>query len=96
MIRDYWIYQERQNPGGQWAVYIVKEYEKGKPDSAMLDLTFYSEQIPTKTHTRSFVCWKFPTIADYTEAVIDVLEGFTIVDAQDRSQLNLAIARIFE
>ena len=45
MIKDYWIYQEREVTT-PWAIYIVKEYDPRHPETASLDYVLYHEDIP--------------------------------------------------
>lgn len=95
-IRDYWIYQERQNVDGeQWAIYVVKEYERGKKEFTCLDVTIYSEEIDSPTHSISFVGWQFDTVSGYVERTVQELCDFTIVHNKDVLQLEKAFTDIF-
>lgn len=93
MIRDYWLYQERQSDC-QWALYIVKEYDRRKPDATTLDYTLYSENIANKTHSVSFVGLHYDSVAGYVDEIISQLVEVGEVVAQDRQQLERAISHI--
>ena len=96
MIRDYWIYQARQNETHQWAIYAVKEFTRGKPECTCLDFTIYSEDIETPTNSESFVGWHYPTVSGYVNALIERLAYYTNVDARDKEQLEIEITRILQ
>ena len=96
MIRDYWIYQERQNETHQWAIYVVKEFCRGKPESTVFDFTLYSEDIDTKTNSKSYVGWHYPTASGYVDALICEMMEFTGIDNRDKQQLEKEIARILQ
>ena len=96
MIRDYWIYQARQNETHQWAIYAVKEFQRGKPECTCLDFTIYSEDIGNPTNSLSFVGWHYPTVTGYVDALICELAAFTGIHAQDREQLEIEITRILQ
>ena len=94
MIRDYWVYQERQNESSQWALYVVKEFSKGHPEATVLDFTVYCEDIGTPTDSISFVGWHYESVSGYVESLVCEMEEFTRMDLRDREQLERAIARI--
>lgn len=96
MIRDYWIYQNRQNETHQWAIYVVKEFMHGKPECTCLDFTLYSEDIDNPTNSRSFVGWHYPIVTGYVDALMCELAEFTGVHAEDKEQLEIEIARILQ
>ena len=91
-IRDYWIYQKRQNPDSQWAIYVVKEY--GTEEGIVLDVTFYSDAIDNKTHTKSFVGWKSDTLRGFLNMFLTELMEFSEVDSDDMDQLDRELLRI--
>lgn len=93
MIRDYWIYQERQSDS-QWALYIVKEYDKRKPDATTLDYTLYSENIANATHSVSFVGIHSDTVSGYVNEILAQLVEVSEVMAQDKQQLERSILSI--
>lgn len=96
MVKDYWIYQERQSETMQWALYVVKETVKGKPQETTLDFTVYSEDIQTPTHSKTFVGWRYPNVSMYVNALATEMMEFTTFNAQDREQLETAITRILQ
>lgn len=94
MIRDYWIYQKR-NVAVPWAIYVVKEYTRQKSwDTTYLDVTIYSEDIPTETHSVSFVGWQSPKIAGYVDMIAEQISGFAEFNEYDRQQLEDALLDI--
>ena len=94
MIKDYWVYQKRQSETAQWALYIVKEFEPRKPETVVLDVTVYSEDIGTPTSSKSFVDWHFDTVGGYVEEIVKELREFCRVTRDDRKQLETSITRI--
>lgn len=93
-IKDYWVYQERtiEKP---FALYIVKEYDKRVSDKALcLDITYYHEYIPTKTHCVSEVCLYYPTIDGYIEHISRQIGEWADVNEQDREQLRRELVNI--
>ena len=93
MIRDYWVYQNRQAnaPYHQWALYVVKEYTRKTYADTSLCITFYSEDIRNDIHMLSFVDWHFDSAKEYANEVCMVLSDFCEVYAEDRLQLENAI-----
>ena len=92
-IKDYWVYQKRDTPV-PWALYIVKEYDKRKPAETTLDWTFYHEDIPTPTHSKSFVGLHCDSIVDYANAFIAEMSDYVSIDAQDYAQIEQAMERV--
>lgn len=93
MIKDYWIYQERQNKD-QWALYIVKEYDRRKPDATCLDFTLYSENIDNATHSISKVGLHFNTVSGYVDELLSHIAEISSIEAQDKEQLEREIFNI--
>lgn len=95
-IRDYWVYQERQADEGenQWALYIVKEYDRRKPDATVLDYTLYSEDIDNATHSLSKVGLHYDTVSGYVDELLSQIIEFSAVTAQDKRQLERSILDI--
>ena len=94
MIRDYWIYQKRQSKTHQWAIYVVKEWQRGYPEATVLDFTFYSEDIGNATNSISFVGWHYPYAMGYVDSLIAEMVEYTEITAQDKEQLETEISRI--
>lgn len=94
MIRDYWIYQKRQSETHQWAVYVVKEWQRGFPEATVLDFTIYSEDIGNATNSLSFVGWHYASVVGYVNELITVMLEYTDIHAQDKEQLETEISRI--
>lgn len=95
-IKDYWVYQHRQSDTVQWALYIVKEYVRGKPECTCLDVTIYSEDIDTPTNSKSFVGWHYDTVGGYVDSLICEMMEFTDITADDKQQLEIEILRILQ
>lgn len=96
MIRNYWVYQERQNEFDQWALYIVKEFDRRKLDATTLDITYYSEGIENETHSKSTIGNHYDTVGGYVDEIISVLVEFSSIAAQDKQQLEREILRILK
>lgn len=94
MIRDYWVYQERQNEFYQWALYIVKEFDRRNPDATTLDITYYSEGIGNATHSKNTIGSHYNTVGGYVDEIISNLVEFSSFTAQDKQQLERDILRI--
>ena len=92
-IKDYWVYQQR-NVFTPWALYIVKEYDRTKPEKTMIDFTFYHEEIPTQTHSKSFIGFHYATPRDYADAITAEMREFVSVDSQDYDQVLTELIRI--
>ena len=95
-IRDYWVYQRRQSDTAQWALYIVKEYEPGKPDATCLDVTIYSEDYDNETNSKSFIGWKSKTVSGYVNNIVEELVNITMVTNDDYKQLEESITSILQ
>lgn len=93
MIKDYWVYQQRQNES-QWALYIVKEYDRRKPDATCLDFTLYSENIDNATHSISKVGLHFNTVSGYVDELLSHIAEISSIEAQDKEQLEREIFNI--
>lgn len=92
-IRDYWLYQKRDTPV-PWAIYFVKEYDRRKPAETMLDWTFYHEDIPTPTHSKSFVGLHYDTVSGYVDAITAEMAEYVSVTSQDYEQIERELYRI--
>lgn len=93
-IRDYWVYQKRENPEGPWVLYIVKEFDKGNPGDERLDVTYYSEQIPNRDHQISELGKPLGNLGAFVAQIETRLQEFTTVYAQDHEQLVREISWI--
>lgn len=93
MIKDFWVYQERQNDD-QWALYIVKEYDRRKPDATSLDFTLYSESIDNATHSISRIGLHYDTVSGYVDELLSYIAEFSSIEARDKDQLERAILDI--
>lgn len=96
MVKDFWIYQERQNEGAQWAIYVVMDYTRGKPELTLLDFTIYSEDIDNKAHSKSFMGLHYPCVSDYVNYIVTQLCEFTSVHNKDMKQLEREITYILQ
>ena len=94
MIRDYWLYQKRQNESAQWAVYTVKEWTRAHPELTRLDFTIYSEDISNELHSKSFIGWHYPTMKGYADRLIQEMEQFTTITEADRQQIEKHITDV--
>lgn len=94
-IKDYWVYQDRQSEQ-QWALYIVKEYDKRKPDATCLDVTLYCESIENATHSVSIIGLHYDYLAGYVDEFISMIAEYANVDNQDKKQLEREILRILQ
>lgn len=92
-IKDYWLYQKRDVPT-PWAIYFVKEYDRRTPKSTVIDWTFYHEDIPTPTHSVSFVGLHYDTVKGYVDAITAEMVEYVSVEAQDYAQIEREIERI--
>lgn len=92
-IRDYWVYQNRDTVT-PWAIYVVKEYDKRKPDATVLDYTIYSENIDNATHSKSFVGLHHDSVSGYVSDILNELVEISEVHSQDKTQLEIEITRI--
>jgi len=95
MIRDYWVYQNRQcfEP---WALYIVKEYDRRKPDATSIDYTVYGEFIQNKTHSVSHVNLKYDGLHGYIEHISQTIrDAGGIFEDEEWAQLERSLLNIF-
>lgn len=92
-IKDYWVYQKR-DVATPWALYVVKEYDRRKPDATTLDLTIYHEDIQHPTHSRSFVNIKHDSVEGYVLDIAGKLAEYTHVTEADLQQLRMSIEDI--
>ena len=91
MIKDFWIYQQRQNPKGQWALYVERETKRGL---MTIDFTIYSEAIEKPGHSVSVHGLEYASPVLLANAVIIELLEFTDVTAQDKAQLEKSFINI--
>ena len=96
MVKDYWVYQQRQSDTTQWALYIVKEFTKYKPETVILDFTIYSEDIPNSANSKTFVGLHYDTARGYADAITAEMNEFTGITAEDYEQIEIAITRILQ
>lgn len=92
-IRDYWVYQERQNDN-QWALYIVKEYDRRHPSATVIDFTLYSEGIENNAHSVSKTGLHYDRVSGYVDEILAEICEFSTVTAEDKAQLEKAILAI--
>lgn len=93
MIKDYWVYQKR-NVSTPWALYVVKEFDRRKPDATTLDFTLYHEDIPTATHSHSVVGIQSENVGGYVTQILDVIANYAGVADEDELQLLQSIENI--
>lgn len=94
-IKDYWIYQERENAWYPWALYIVKEYDKRvSPKATCLDITYYCEVIPKANHNFSEICVHYDTVEEYVSHIAERLGGYTAIRDSDLEQLERELTNI--
>lgn len=91
MIKDFWIYQKRQNPKGQWAVYVERETKRGL---MTIDFTIYSEAIDSPTHSINVQGLEYNSPVLLANAVIIELMEFIDVTAGDKAQLEKSFINI--
>lgn len=96
MIHSYWIYQKRQSDTAQWAMNILKEFTKYKPDTVLLDFTLYSEDIPTPTNTKSYIGLHYDTARGYTDMITAEMSEYTGITHEDYEQIEIAITCILQ
>ena len=95
MIKDYWIYQERE-VATPWAIYVVKEYDPRHPETASLDYVLYHEDIPNKTHSESYVDVWYERPEHYVNEIICAIAAYATVDFADKAQLIREIKKILK
>lgn len=93
MIKDYWVYQKR-NVQTPWALYIVKEYDRRKPEATTLDFSLYHEDIPTATHSHSVLDVHANTLAGFVVQIVEAISLYVDITDEDVEQLEQAIADI--
>ena len=96
MIRDYWVYQKRQSATNQWALYIVKEFRRGKPASVRLDFTVYSEDIDNATHSFMLNGLHYSSVSGYVDALVCEMLEYTEITATDKDQLEESITWVLQ
>lgn len=92
-IRDYWLYQKR-DVATPWAIYFIKEYDKKYSNKVTIDWTMYHEDIPTKTHSKSFIGLHYPNVRGYVDAITAEMVEFVEVTSSDYQQIEREIERI--
>lgn len=95
MIKDKWIYQDRdvETP---WAVYVVKEFEKPATlDNSRLDVTIYSENIENSDNMAAFVNWHFDSVAGYVNRLKEELEKHGEFNTDDWIHLEIELSKLF-
>ena len=93
MIKDYWIYQRRNVPT-PWALYVVKEFDRRKPDATTIDFSFFHEDVPTATHSHSVVDLHYESTAWYVKQIVEVASMYVEVTDEDVNQLLQSIESI--
>lgn len=93
MIKDYWIYQER-DVATPWALYIVKEFDRRYPEATCIDYTIYHEDIANATHSKSYVGIHSDTVGGYVDSITAGIAEFTKVSQEDKEQLHRSIENI--
>ena len=96
MVRDYWIYQRRQSATNQWALYIVKEFQRGKPSTTKLDFIVYSEDIGNATHSMSMYGLHYQSVSGYVDSLICEMLSFTDITVEDKRQLEETITWVLQ
>ena len=96
MVRDYWVYQRRQSATNQWALYIVKEFQRGKPSTTTLDFTVYCEDIENATHSIGLYGLHYPNVSGYVDSLVCEMLSFTEVYAEDKLQLEESITWVLQ
>ena len=90
--REYWLYQKRNVPV-PWALYIVKSYDK-RYRKTTVDWTVYHEDLPTKTHSKSFFGLHYATPKGYADAIVSELVNFFEIEASDYQQIEREMERV--
>ena len=96
MVRDYWVYQKRQSAENQWALYIVKEFQRGRPSTLKLDIIVYCEDIDNATHSMGMYGLHYPSVGGYVDSLICEMLEFAEITAEDKSQLEESITWILQ
>lgn len=95
MIKDYWIYQEREVTT-PWAIYVVKEYNPRYPETASLDYVLYHEDIPNDSHSESYVDIWYEGVRGYVNEIVSAIAAYSTVNFDDKMQLAKAITEILK
>ena len=95
MIRDYWVYQQRDTDK-PWALYVVKEFEKGNIliSDITFDVTLYQDDIPNATQSHSVVGITGSNVDDVVSQIGSVILEHTEFTDYDRAQVKNAIIDI--
>ena len=95
MIRDYWVYQERTT-AKPWALYVVKEFEKGNIliGDLTFDITLYQDDIPNGTRSHSVVGISGQNADDIVSQIGKVIAEHVEFTEFDRAQVKNAIIDI--
>ena len=96
MVRDYWVYQKRQSATNQWALYIVKEFQRGKPSTTTLDFTVYCEDIENPTHSFALRGLHYPSVSGYVDSLICEMLSYMEITAEDKRQLEESITWVLQ
>lgn len=96
MVRDYWIYQ-RRDVRTPWAFYVVKEFDRRKPEATLISFTLYHEDIENPTHSVTKDSMYFHDIRGYVDEMTMTLTDMGItVTSDDRQQLTREVNWIME
>ena len=94
MIKDYWIFQESAKEK-QWALYVVKEYDKRVGKSAdVIDYTLYHEDIPNATHCDSVIGLHFDDVIGYVAEIAKHILEYSVFTSADQKQLTKEFSKI--
>lgn len=96
MQKHYWIYQQRQSESEQWAIHVVKNYQKGIRGFVSIDITIFSEDIQNSANSITLEGLKFQNPSSYVSAVASEITDFSSVTAMDRSQLEAEFSQIIK
>ena len=96
MIRDYWIYQQHVDEGSPWALYIVKEYEKGAMmfSDFTFDVTLYHDTIPNQTRSHSVVGINGGNVDMVLSDIAKIIGQYTEFTDVDRKQVKQSLLDI--
>ena len=96
MQRDYWIYQERQSETAQWAIYVVKDFDRRHPENTVLEFTVYSEDIGNKTNSANYPACHYDKVSGYVNELVCKMIEYTSITSDDIKQLEKAITLILK
>lgn len=85
MIKDYWIYQEREC-AQPWAIYVVRQ--DSRITGTLISVTIYSEAIGNDVNSMSFLDWHFNSVNEYVNETLLHICEFSEVWSDDREQLE--------